>query len=141
MREDEAEEVQAPVRMGLCLHCRQMKPDSLFQKNAAGSLTAWCESCRMEKAKKWNIEEDQVEIAYALYVLEESFKAEALAQAKAEGHAAEVSLAQAIKIYDLNRPFRIPSAVRKLIEESRAHFYAVLGLPAPERITLTAELI
>lgn len=119
------------TREGLCVACRELKPASLFRKNAAGALTAWCESCRMEKAKKWKIEEDHVELAHALFVLEEGFKSEALMAARVTGHAAEVALAQGLRIYELNRTLRIPHTLRRLIKDARNHFYAVVGMVAP----------
>ena len=131
MREPAPAETPRNDLQGLCIRCRETKPAALFRKNGAGSLTAWCESCRQEKAKAWGVEEDEIELAHFLYALEESFKTEAVLQARAKCHAAEVRVATGIKMLDMNRPIRIPAQVRAIVADYRRDFFHGLGLEAP----------
>jgi hypothetical protein len=116
---------------GLCVRCRELKPAALFRKNAAGSRTAWCESCRVAKAKAWGVDEDLIEFAHFLYTLEEGFKTEAKMVARAHGPAAEKALAGSLHVQDMNRPMRIPHRVSTFVEAYRQDFYRRMGLDAP----------
>lgn len=124
------EEARLP-QQGHCVRCQITKPANLFRKDAAGRLTTWCESCRIEKAKAWGVEEDEIELAYFLYAFEEGMKSEVLLTARAQGHGAEIQAASRLKILDMNRPMRIPARVRAILEEHRQAYYHGLGIDAP----------
>lgn len=58
----------------ICVHCRRLLPLGAFMRDCTGSLTAWCNACREDVAKKWGIDLDQVELVRALYVFEQGLK-------------------------------------------------------------------
>jgi hypothetical protein len=127
----------AKTQQGVCVNCERLLPGSNFRRDAAGRRTAWCETCRAKAAARWIVEPDQVEAVYALYVLEQTWKAEAEAvvqlriqQGQDRPHDLQ-ALQNRIAGYDRIRFTRIPGRLRAFHAESREAWYRGISMDVP----------
>ncbi len=131
----------SPMREAQCVRCRALKPVNLFRMNAAGTRTAWCETCRQEAAKKWGIDEDMVEFAAAVYVYEATLRNEALVVVRAnvaagiESEAMARQLETDLRRYDGQKTHRIPYRMGTFLLKYRQDFYAAISMVPPEIAT------
>lgn len=135
MREETEEK---PATERTCVRCARTKPEALFRLCPAGTRTAWCEVCRQEAAKRYKVEEDLVELAHALYVLEITYRNEAKVVAAANVAAGRESqgllahLETRIREFERQRLHRIAYHVGRLVMEYRNTFYASVNMAPPE---------
>jgi hypothetical protein len=123
---------------GICVRCRRLLPLGSFLRDAAGNVTAWCQVCREDAAKRWDIDPGDVELVLALYVFEQGLKREAEAVMMSrinlgQAHPNDLSaLHNRIHGYHGIRYSRLPAFAREMLRAYRERWYTGIGMDAPE---------
>ncbi len=138
-KRDEKEELEPAVaNNGLCVKCRRLLPASVFIRNEAGCMTAWCNACREKYAKNWGVDAHLLELVYDIYCHEQGLKNEAELVMTArvnmgqELPGALTDLRSRMHNHHMTRHSRIPEILRRFLADYREKWFYTMGMEVPE---------